>query len=249
MSVFGRGAAELVLCAAAGLLAHCSSASNTSTDAGAPDSSKGADVSVDDGNGDAVTPIDEAEAGVGALDSGEEVDEGLDSAPVADSSVLDATDAIDAVDAADAGPVEHVVPDGIYDCDMVQVRCSTYALVRLATADGGLLFSFEMTVAGNTVVIPPNYACTGSWYAAGTAVDPLSTGGRRPLAGGFACLLQGLNTCAGYVPTDTAYLDVLPNDPEGTLRLNADGGALQPGEIYVGLDTSNTYNAHCAPRH
>jgi hypothetical protein len=198
------------------------------------------DASVFDATGHAFDATDAS-----ALDA---TDEGA-----LDASDADVVDAAGALDATDAGAVEHVVPDRVYDCDVVQVRCDMSCLTPQLASDGGALLSFEMTLTGNSVVIPPDYACTGTWYAAGTPEDVLgfnvAEGGSYNL-GGFACQFpigQVMYTCNGSYAACGASFVVLPSDPN-PVRMNADGGAPQPGEIYVGLVNHNSYNAHCAPR-
>jgi hypothetical protein len=263
MRISPSGWGGLAECAAVMFLTHCGSASSTETEARAPDSSETTVASVKDGASIADAFLLDASdtrvldvADRGAIDLAD-----VGPVEIVDAGAVDVGDAAP-VDVVDAGAVEHVVPDGIYDCDVVQIRCNGGGFTpQLAAPDHSILFSFNMTVTGNTVSIPPTYACNGSWYPAGTPVSVFGyssppDGGAAGLydRGGFACQFpteQGIVACdVGYSVTSSGgYFVVTPSDPNPARSGNADGGAVQPGEIYVGLIGNNSYNAHCAQRH
>lgn len=150
---------------------------------------------------------------------------------------------VDAGRASDAGG--QVIPNGIYDCNVVQVRCGTFACQtpRLACPlDAGVLWAFSLEIAAATVAVAPCYSCSGTWYGPGETIPGNGLDG-----GGFQCVLDaGMDYCTpgpvGYCSPQ--FFFVLPGTPG---QPNPDGGGLQPGEIDVNMFTD--YDAHCAPRH
>ena len=114
--------------------------------------------------------------------------------------------------------------DGLYACQVVQVRTGGSCSEPRPVCSDAFPGPFQMRISGNTVEWVGCFSCLGFWTA-----------------GDFECDLDPGVTTAGP--------DGAPCPSEPWLMLHRDpnsGRPLAPGEIYAGVPVGNAYNAHCA---
>ncbi|MGH7330463.1 MAG: hypothetical protein ACREJX_19110 [Polyangiaceae bacterium] len=84
--------------------------------------------------------------------------------------------------------------------------------------------TFDMSVSGNTVSAPGSFTCNGTW--SGTTFNCTTDG----------CAYGGCTACGGSCNGVTWTIAAQDPDPTRTLA---------SGDIFVGIEDSNSFSAHC----